>query len=162
VYSHKLELEPSNYTLFLGRARAHFLLGETDLALKDIDEAEKIRPSDQNVKILRSKIADGSLSPPREGQSAEANELVRRGHEALTSGKADEAYVFYSDAQNLGASWPFTQFNMALASTVAGDLAGAELLLSELKIHSGTPMQINIVALKAILLGLRDSDEFDL
>lgn len=156
VYDKKIEREPTNYTLYLGRARANFLLGETKLALEDIDKAEKYKPTDPAINALRSKIADGSLSSPQESQINEANEMMRLGNEAMVAGKPEEAFVLYSDAQNKGASWPFTTFNMALASALAGDTAGAQLLLDQLRIHPGTPMEINITALEAILLALDD------
>jgi ppGpp synthetase/RelA/SpoT-type nucleotidyltranferase len=161
VYDEKIRFEPSNYTLYLGRARARFLMGETNFALQDIDRAETYKPGDPAVKILRAKIAEGSLSLPQEGRAAEANDMMRRGHEALLSGRPEEAFSLYADAQSLGASWPFTTFNMAMASAVAGDITGSELLLGQLKVHHGTPMEINIIALRTILSALNESDDFE-
>jgi ppGpp synthetase/RelA/SpoT-type nucleotidyltranferase len=158
VYNEKIQHEPTSYTLYLGRARAYFLTGETKLALKDIDQAETYKPEDPAVILLRSKISDGSLSPPQESQNKGANDTLHRGHAAFIAGEPVEAFALYSDAQKMGASWPFTTFYMALACAVSGDLPGADLLLDKLAIHPGTPMEINIMALRAILLALRDSD----
>lgn len=160
VYTTKIKIEPTSYTLYLGRARAYFLLGETNLALEDLNQAERYKSDDPFVKKLRSEIADGHVSIPQKTRTNEANDMDRRGHEALISGKPEEAFILYSDAQSMGASRPFTTFNMALAGAVAGDITGAELLLNQLKIHPGTPMEINIAALRAILFALRGSDQF--
>jgi hypothetical protein len=85
---------------------------------------------------------------------------VKKGDTALLEGNPEEAYSLYSDGQSEGASWPFTTIKMAMAGLAAGDLDGATLHLDELSIHPGTPMEINIVALTAVLSALREPDHF--
>ena len=157
VYNRKIESEPTSYTLFVGRARALFLLGETEQALKDIDSAERLQPHNPMIKSLRSKIVEGSLSAPQKIGISDSGAKVKSGDKVLVEGRPEAAYRLYSDAQSMGASWPFTTFKLALAGAMAGDLTGAELHLNELKIHRGTPMEINIAALRAIISALQSS-----
>lgn len=162
AYNTKIELEPKDFTLFIGRARAHFLMGQTDLALRDLDKADELQPDNHFTAALRSKITDGSLSVPKVFQQSDANLGIRKGDDALAKGHPEEAFILYSDAQSAGASWPFTTFKMALAGAVAGDVTGADLLLNELRINSGTPMEINISALRAILSALQDYEDLSM
>ena len=159
-YNTKIDLEPKDFTLFIGRARAHFLIGQTDLALRDLDKADELQPDNLFTAALRSKITDGSLSAPSVFQQIDANLGIKKGDAALAKGQPEEAFILYSDAQSAGASWPFTTFKMALAGAVAGDVTGADLLLHELRINPGTPMEINISALRAILSALQNSEDF--
>lgn len=160
VYDEKIAHEPTSYTLYVGRARAHFLLGDSDRALIDLDKAEELQADNPVTSNLRSKIKEGSLSAVRKSGFSGANELVKKGDTALLEGNPEEAYSLYSDGQSEGASWPFTTIKMAMAGLAAGDLDGATLHLDELSIHPGTPMEINIVALTAVLSALREPDHF--
>jgi len=160
IYDEKITREPMSYTLYVGRARAHFLLGNSDRALIDLDKAEQLQPHNPVTSSLRSKIKEGSLSAERRSGLSEANELMKNGDTALLDGRPEEAYSLYSDGQSEGASWPFSTIKMAMAGIAAGDLDGASLHLDELRIHPGTPMEINIAALKAVLSALREHDQF--
>ena len=160
AYNRKIDLEPRDFTLLVGRARAHFLLGETDLALKDLDKADELQADNTHTAALRSKIINGDVSVPQDLRRLDANLGIKNGDEALAKGQPEEAFILYSDAQAAGASWPFTTFKMALAGVVAGDVTGADLLLSELKVHPGTPMEINICAMRAILSAIQSPDTF--
>ena len=160
TYDEKIQLEPGNYTLFMGRARAFFLAGETERALNDLEKAKKLQPENTAVDSLRAKITEGTLSSPTDASRDDANLFARNGDKHLSDGRPEEAYLAYSEAQARGASWPFTTFKMALASAVAGDVTGAEVHLGELKVNPGTPMEINITALRAIILAIQDSKAF--
>lgn len=160
VYDEKISCEPSSYTLYVGRARALFLLGDTDRALRDLDKAEELQPENSVTSRLRAKIKEGSVSAVKKSGISKANELVNKGDEALTAGKPEEAYSLYSDGQSEGASWPFTTIKMAIADIAAGDLEGATIHLNDLQIHPGTPMEINISALKTVLSALSEPDHF--
>ncbi len=160
IYDEKIDHEPTSYTLYIGRARALFLSGETERALRDIERAEELQPGNPVSAGLRSRIADGSLSVTNSPKNLESNVKVKAGDKALSGGRPEEAYILYDEAQSLGASWPFTTFKMALAGVTAGDLSGAEILIDQLKIHPGTPMEVNIIAFKAMLSALRGSDDY--
>ena len=159
VYNKKIEFEPTSYTLFIGRARALFLSGETEQALKDIDRADKLQPKNPMIEELRSKIMEGSLTAPEPGNVEDYKSKMELGDRSLVKGRPEAAYRLYLEAQSVGASWPFTTFKLALASMVAGDLAGSELHLNELRIHRGTPMEINIAALRAILSAIKGAED---
>lgn len=160
VYNQKIEFEPTSYTLFIGRARALFLSGETEQALRDIDRAEQLQPDNPMISALRSKIVEGSLAEPQQDTNKDYKLKIKLGDDALSDGRPEAAYRLYLDALGIGASWPFTTFKLALASATAGDLTGAELHLNELRIHPGTPMEINIAALRAILSLIKGSEDF--
>lgn len=160
IYDEKIKLEPLNYTLLIGRARAFFLAGETERALSDLEQAHELHPGDAAINSLRARISDGTLSQPVNVRNDDANLRVKTGDKHLADGEPEEAYLAYAEAQTMGASWPFTTFKLALASAVAGDVTGAELHLGELKLNPGTPMEINIVALRAILSALQRDEDF--
>lgn len=160
VYDKKIEIEPTSYTLFIGRARALFLSGETEQALKDIDRADELQQNNPMIAGLRSKIVEGSLTAPRQENVDDYKSKMNLGDSSLVDGRPEAAYRLYLEAQSLGASWPFTTFKLALASMVAGDLTGAELHLDELRIHRGTPMEINIAALRTILSAIKGADDY--
>jgi hypothetical protein len=69
----------------------------------------------------------------------------------LKRGEGELAYIQYSAAGDAGASRPFTVLNRAMACILAEDFTGASNLLSGLQIRSGTPMEINILALRVLL-----------
>ena len=159
VYNKKIEFEPTSYTLFIGRARALFLSGETEQALKDINRAAELQPNNAMIEGLRSKILEGSLTAPKPGNVEDYKSKMDLGDTSLVEGRPEAAYRLYLEAQSMGASWPFTTFRLALASMVAGDLTGADLHLNELRIHRGTPMEVNIAALRAILSAIKGADD---
>ncbi|MDW3221969.1 MAG: tetratricopeptide repeat protein [Paracoccaceae bacterium] len=160
LYNKKIESEPTSYTLFIGRARALFLVGETEKALKDLDKVDELQADNPHAASLRSKIVGGRAPQTLAIERTNPNADIKRGDDALADGDAEAAFSLYSDAQSAGASWPFTTFKMALAGAVAGDFKGAEILLGELKINPGTPMEINIRALKTILIVCQDQEGF--
>lgn len=160
LYNKKIESEPTSYTLFIGRARALFLVGETAKALKDLDKVDELQADNPHAASLRSKIVGGRAPQTLAIERTNPNADIKKGDDALAAGDAEAAFSLYSDAQSAGASWPFTTFKMALAGAVAGDFKGAEILLSELKINPGTPMEINIRALKTILIACQDQEGF--
>jgi len=160
LYNEKIDREPNSYTLFIGRARALFLLGETEKALKDLDKVDGLQADNPHAAALRSKIEGGHVPLPTVAEKTNPNVEIKKGDEALATGDAETAFGLYSDAQSAGASWPFTTFKMALAGAVAGDFKGAEILLDQLKINTGTPMEINIIALRTILLACEGQESF--
>lgn len=160
IYNSKIEKEPNSYTLYIGRARALFLSGQTELALKDLDCAESLQPDNKVTKTLREKIEEGSLTPPNQEFPDAYRAELKLGDKDLVEGRPQQAYRRYREALAMGASWPFMTLRLALASMIAGDLTGAELHLKELSIYPGTPMEINIVATKVILSAIKESKNF--
>ncbi|MGJ4961385.1 hypothetical protein [Bradyrhizobium sp. HKCCYLRH3061] len=152
AYDAKIAEQPKSVTLFMGRAKAKFLSGDVAGAEMDIKEAERLQPNNRAVLDLRERIVEGNIATEASSISAsQANELTNLGHDALSLGDGELAYLRYSDALDAGASRPFSIFNRAMACVLARDLAGASNLLSGLQIRPGTPMEINILALRAVI-----------
>jgi len=134
---------------------AKFLSGDSAGAEKDIEMADALKPGNSAVILLREKIIEGKLAVKAIVPDVNhANDLTNLGHEAMKKGDGELAYIRYSDAVDAGASRPFSTFNRAMACVIAQDLAGSASLLNSLQIRSGTPMEINILALRAILARL--------
>ena len=142
---------PKSVTHYLARAKARFLSGDVARAKEDIDAADKLSPGSPYVSQLRQKVIEGSREKVVAIDSRMQNELTTQGNDALLAGKGEEAYLRFSEAQELGASKPFSILNRACACLVANDLEGANQILSGLEIRPGTPMEINILALRAMV-----------
>ena len=155
TYDAKIAEQPKSVTLYLGRAKAKFLSGDVPGAETDIKLAESLQPNNHAVIALRERIIEGNISTITAGSDpSQANKLTHLGHDAMKGGDGELAYIRYSEAADAGASRPFSIFNRTMACVLAGDLAGASNLLSGLQIHAGTPMEINILALRAALIRL--------
>jgi ppGpp synthetase/RelA/SpoT-type nucleotidyltranferase len=154
VYDAKIANDPRSVTLYLGRAKAKFLGGDVAGAEKDIKLAESMQPTNQNVVALREQIIEGKITGTEKADPNQANMLTNRGHEAMRQGDGSLAYILYTEAADAGASRPFSILNRAMACILAEDLAGASQLLNGLQIRAGTPMEINILALRAVLIRL--------
>ncbi len=162
IYDQKIAQTPTMDTLYLGRAKAKFLLGDRNSALDDLRKAIDLNPNSTPAAELASLMREGNLfrpasviitSPaPRDpAADALANLLTKEGHELLEAGDGVGAYEKYSSAQSAGASRPFSIYNKAMACVLASDLAGAEDLLTSLRPRQGTPMAVNVDALLCII-----------
>jgi tetratricopeptide (TPR) repeat protein len=156
-YDAKIAEEPKNVTLFLGRANARFLLGDVSGAEKDIQTAGRLQPQNPMVVALRERLIEGrSATHSIVAKPIESNELAKLGHEAMQRGDGETAYLKYTEAAEAGWPTAFSNFNRAMACTLAGGIAGASNFLGSLDVRLGTPMAINILALRAILERLCD------
>jgi ppGpp synthetase/RelA/SpoT-type nucleotidyltranferase len=152
LYDRKIASEPESYTLYVGRSKAKFLSGDTGGSLKDLLEAETLSPSSPAVDKLRKQIAGGEVTitaPP--DPSTNSNDLQKKGKQALSEGRGEEAYREFSLAQAAGASWPFSIVNKAMSCLVARDYEGARINIERLRIVPGTPMEITIKFIVAAL-----------
>ena len=104
AYTKKIELEPKDYTLFVGRSRTYFLSGESEKALEDVNEAIKLQPDNEDAINLKARIEEGSTANIPVLLVPEYKEKLASGDKALRLGKAEDAYVLYSDALRSGAS----------------------------------------------------------
>jgi ppGpp synthetase/RelA/SpoT-type nucleotidyltranferase len=150
VYSARITQQPSAHTLYLGRAKARFLAGDREAALEDISKASELNPEDPAVSIARSQIESGNV-PPRATNHETAQSSQRTANEALLRGDGKTAFAYYSDAQNAGYNYAFSLFNRAMSLAFVRDTTGARQILAELKPTPSTAMEINYVALLAIL-----------
>jgi ppGpp synthetase/RelA/SpoT-type nucleotidyltranferase len=152
LYDRKITDHPESYTLYVGRAKAKFLTGDTTGAIADLDRAEGIKPESRDVRLVRDQIVEGTVYiAPISLQNNKSNELQNVAREKLSKGLGEEAFVLFSEAQEAGANWAFSTFNKAMSCVVANDYEGGRLHLDRLRIISGTPMEINIRALRAII-----------
>jgi len=159
AFSHNIEISPNWHTQYLGRAKVRFLLGDRSGALLDIQEAERREPNDPAIQIIREQIEQGTVNVSnvrRKSQnSTEAgkigNEIVKSGNRALSEGRGEEAFIKFSEAEDLGYNFAFSTFSKAMACVLVGDIRGAHSFLDNLRRIPGTPMEINIVALSCII-----------
>jgi ppGpp synthetase/RelA/SpoT-type nucleotidyltranferase/Tfp pilus assembly protein PilF len=163
AYDANLAVQPKSVTLYLGRAKAKFLSGDAAGAEKDIKFAESLQPNNKDVAFLREKIIEGNnRSSNLTIDLTKSNILTNAGHNAMKSGDGELAYIKYSEAEDMGASRPFSILNRAMACILASDFSGASNLLNGLQIRPGTPMEINILALKVVLAQLSGDDSYQL
>lgn len=154
LYGEKIRIEPNNHSLYIGRAKVLFLLGEADRALADLSVAEKIAPTDPVIAITRDLIEKGDLENLKEqGKGVGTLNLGRisSGFEALKNGNGVQAFDDFAYLEAHGYPKPFAIFNKAMACALEGDFKGARAFLTTLKIIPGTPMSVNIIALQLIL-----------
>lgn len=152
IYNTKIANEPKSLTLYLGRAKAKFLHGDIAGAKQDLQLAEDQQLGNAAVFALKEKLIEGNYFHNNDFKDLNsANEQTNQGHEALKKGDGELAYLHYSEAAEHGASRPFTVLNKAMACILANDYVGARHLASSLQIRPGTPMEINILGLTAII-----------
>jgi ppGpp synthetase/RelA/SpoT-type nucleotidyltranferase/Flp pilus assembly protein TadD len=150
VYSERISKQPNAHTLYLGRAKARFLDGDREGALEDIAQASDLNPEDSAVSIARSQIESGNVATPANNYE-KAQSSLRIANEALSRGDGKVAFANYSDAQSNGHNYAFSLFNKAMSLAFVRDTTGARQILAELRPTPSTPMEINCVALVAIL-----------
>lgn len=162
IYDEKIAAEPRSYTLYIGRAKARFLSGDTTGAKEDIEVALDLNPDAHVARNLKVKIIEGDVRAiPLTNDVALARSKTHAGNAALRDGMGVAAYEFYSDAQKAGASVPFSITNKAMACLVAGDYEGAKILLDSFRVIYGTPAAINIQALYTLLSCLTDAVDWE-
>lgn len=162
LYTEKISHSPNMHTLYLGRARASFLLGNRQDALDDVEKALDLAPNDPMAQNLKQQFIEGSpdaLLVDVPTVEEDANELTRKANAFIEEGDGISAFELYSRAQENGASRPFSQVNKAIACYISGDIAGAIYFIETLKPRAGTPMAINIIVLECLISASDDSSE---
>lgn len=169
LYDEKISTSPIMHTLFIGRAKALFLSGDRARALEDIARAELLNPDDPAIAVLRRQVEEGfSPTIPSETVSGEntevinkANDLTKKGNISLEAGDGAAAFEYYFEAQELGASRPFSTVNKAMACLVASDFDGAKIQLSSLQLRTGTPFAVVILAIYCLVYAFGSEERFD-
>jgi ppGpp synthetase/RelA/SpoT-type nucleotidyltranferase len=157
IYDRMISEHPWNFTLYLGRSKARFLSGDAAGALLDVTRAEQMNPRSSAVTQLKTQITEGTLGSPENRDQQLINTLQNQARTALRSGRGEEAYFLYLEAQDAGASLPFSLLNRVLCCIVARDYEGASALLKSLRINPGTPMEINIRFVRGLLADIDNS-----
>lgn len=164
LYDRKIEESPNMHTLYLGRARAKFLLGNRRDALDDIDTALTLSPNDPMAEVLKKQFTEGSSEPStieKPASEENANDLTKKANYFIEIGDGISAFELYSIAQELGASKPFSQVNKAIACYVSDDFEGSKYYLESLQPRLGTPMSVTLYALRCLLAAPTEGQEFD-
>ncbi len=156
-YTNQIAKSPNNHLLYAGRSKAKFLAGDRSGAIEDIKIAVDRVPNDINLRKLKQQYEEGIVLPTTSDTLHLVAQLVANGNENLKQGNAEEAFGLYSKAQQSGGSFGLSTFSKAMARALANDLDGASYFLDQLHIYSGTPMEINILGLKAIIGAVSNS-----
>ena len=163
LFDSKIVIEPAAYTLYIGRAKVKFLLGDSAGALKDLEFANSIKQNDLAIDNLRKLIEDGDIEYVRRlslpssvyaGRLEIANTLIK-------DGKGGEAFAIFSDLEEEGYSRPFSFINKAFCCLLETDTTGAYEYVTKLQINVGTPMSVNIMLVRYFisLLENKEKDE---
>lgn len=158
LYTEMLAVFPTAHTFYIGRAKARFLAGDQRGALEDLNRSEKLSPNDPTIASLRIQMSEGRVFVRQLTDGLEALDYLKSGNAAMDVGNAQEAFAAYSEAQARGYNYAFSIFNKSMASVLGGDYTGATRLLDALKLIPGSPMEINIKAMHAILGLLQGGD----
>lgn len=154
LYSKKIEIHPQAHTLYIGRAKARFLLGDAKGSLSDLDRAEELSGDVEHTRQLRALIEHGD--DPRSALRAQRSESrhsegLRRASEAIRSGEGVRAFDEYTALDADGYNKAFSLFSRAVCCALEKDYRGSRSFLDGLQIRPATPMAINILALRGAL-----------
>lgn len=154
-FSDKIALFPSNHTLFIGRARARFLMGDLRGALADLGESDRLNPASMaSTSRLRFLIENGKIDEVVRGYNPPAektSEGLRAAGSALTNGDGERAFIEYEKLEGFGYNWALAQFGKSASCVLDFDLNGANAYLARLEPRPSTPMAVNINALICII-----------
>lgn len=153
IYSEKIMAEPNSYTLFLGRARALFLIGDVRSAVADLNQADTLSGDLEHTRRLRGIIERGDdprKALPQQAPSKFAGERASAS-EAMQQGDGARAFDDYSRLEAAGFNKAFALFGKAMSCALQRDVQGARNFLGSLELRMGTPMSVNIRALESIL-----------
>lgn len=154
-YTKLIEYAPESHTLYMGRAKAYFLAGLRSNAIEDLRYAISLNSNDPKIFNLLSKIEDGVMVSP--SFVKDAWQLVSQANVFLTKGDAEKAFGLYSEAQAIGFTSHFSAFNKAMACVLRKDCDGANYYINLVVPHNNSPMEVNVLALKAIISAVSGS-----
>jgi ppGpp synthetase/RelA/SpoT-type nucleotidyltranferase len=152
-YNKLIQTHPEQYANFVGRAKAKFLLGDRSGALRDLDEAERLSPGNEQVASVRQKIEEGRLVGAT--SASVAAQHASSGNRSLSQGNVSEAKLSYREAEELGQIKVHSSFNLAMCACIEGDIEEVERLLGTVTPHKGSFIEINHLALRIIAHGIK-------
>lgn len=153
AYTLKIEREPTAHTLYLGRAKARFLAGDLSRSLEDLDTVDRITGLESTTARFRDAIARGDKST-LVASSAAASKLIdgRRDFDTLMrDGNGVAAFALMSELEMQGFNRALAVFGKAVACALEKDNEGAMAFLDQLQRRLGTPMAVNIEALRVLI-----------
>lgn len=152
-YTARIKKSPSDHLLFAGRSKAKFLSGDRLGAIEDIEIAINRVPLDARLKRLKEQYVEGNVSVP----VPDLWQFANKGNDLLREGKAEESFGAYSKAQELGLTFGSATFNKAMARVLSNDSDGANYFLDQSQIIPASPMECNILGLKAIIAAVSNT-----
>jgi len=144
-YSRNIDQTPRSHSLYVGRARARFLNDDRAGALKDLQVAESIDPSDITISRLREQMELGIVGSSSLGN---CSDLASRGHDALERGDGQTALEFYIQAASLGFKPIFAAIDQGMALLLLNRLREAQLTLMSIRPREQSYDEINVFALR--------------
>ncbi|MEI9927668.1 MAG: hypothetical protein WDN44_08105 [Sphingomonas sp.] len=151
-YNDKINNEPNNHTVKIGRAKVWFLIGDSSKALEDLAAAEAIIPSDPVIARTRKLVEEGDADSLRaQGAGGYDPGLLQSALNSLRRGDGIQAFDEFTTLEAQGYNKALSLFGKSLACTIEGDVLGAWDFIATLKIIPGTPMSVNICALQYVL-----------
>ena len=146
AYNQKILDQPSAYTLYIGRAKVRFLLGDSDGAILDLDRAAAINSVDSAIPNLRSIIESGDLDAAKLAQNDTNidSQSISTAFNLLSDGQGVAAFAEIIDLESRGYNKAFAIFNKAMCCLLEDDIGGCRDFVSSLSIFAGTPMSVNI------------------
>jgi len=153
VYSRMIQLNPQMHTLYIGRARARYLAGDTAGALSDVKQAQELSPEDPAIARVKDQLERGQGMPSAGVADGPPPYLEKAfsGNQALAEGDADAAEECYKAAAEQGLFPAFVAMNLAMVDILRGrgEEALKHLTSVNLKL-AGRFMQVQVVSLQLI------------
>lgn len=156
-YDAKLLAASPSHTLYIGRAKVKFLLGDVEGALTDLDRARGIKPDDPAIQSLLDRINHGNNDASDRPAAKSVNPIeIGNIFRMMGEGKGKEAFAAIVDLEPQGYPRPFAQTNKAACCLLEDDTVGADEFLSKLSVFIGTPNSVNIHIMKLTSQLMRD------
>jgi len=163
AYSSLIATSPTvSHSLYVARARARYLAGDTAGALKDLEMAENKFPADPTIARLRNDIKTGSKPFPLPFGTVQPQwkELVERGHTALSNGTPDEALRYYKAARDAGLFAVLAAQDEAMALLALGKFSDAKRTVQRvMPLATGPFVRAQAFALIALADALSNNGE---
>lgn len=155
-YTRQLEIDPTEHTKLLGRARAKYFYGDLQGMWEDVAEAERLKPGDRHVENFKKSVFEGTLSA---GGSRPAHQYeLERGNKHLERGEWQEALAVYRGILEYGISY---QLNIAMAYLCGHDIQAADEALANWEQYdvSNPVVRIQGLVLRALIAALQNREE---
>jgi putative GTP pyrophosphokinase len=151
IYSDKIDDNPNNYTLYLGRSKARFLAGDVRGAVEDINRADDLSGKPEYTVRMRSMMESGD-NPRKLLKSATQIATAEKLNEALDAIRRADGVVAFEAYNSIesGVNRGLVAFGRAMACCLELDPKGASAFLDTLEARPATAMAVNIWALKAV------------
>jgi ppGpp synthetase/RelA/SpoT-type nucleotidyltranferase len=160
AYNRLIDLQPTQFSHYLGRAKARFLNGDEIGALSDIAAAEQLRPGHPFIASVRQTIEGRELGEDGTPRSlANQKRTLAEAHDALSAGDGIGAYELYQKAEDLGFSPVLTTVNVAMSKIVEGQPREALDILARLQPFPKSFIELIVTILRGICNLMLDEEQ---